>query len=38
MGLMVTPVASTDPGQNCRTEWNVMYNVRLLGEYWVSRR
>src|SRR5262245_3732237 len=29
VGLISVPVASADPGQNCRTEWNTMYNVPI---------
>lgn len=25
--LNTGPVAQADPGQNCKTEWNTMYNV-----------
>ena len=27
--LVAAEIASADPGQNCRTEWNTMYNVPI---------
>jgi len=27
VGMVGVPVGSADPGQNCKTEWNLMYNV-----------
>jgi len=29
--IISVPVASADPGQNCKTEWNLIYNVPIGG-------
>ena len=29
IGMVGVPVASADPGQNCQSEWNLMYNVPI---------
>jgi hypothetical protein len=29
VGIVNAPAASGDPGQDCKTEWNLMYNVPI---------